>query len=247
MPPPTTTQKSTASRGDYEIDTRWTSIDAYTMSHLHPATRPNHAALARTRHRCDEESLPDIACPPPHGKFFALQCRMLNVTHALEVGTLGGYAAIWLATENPTLRVTTVEANPQHAAVARANVRAAGVADRVDVLLGAGLDVLPRLLDEIRAGERERFGFTFIDADKLNNYNYFDLAVRMSGPRACICVDNIVSKGKLAMEEEAAGNEMVRGARDCVERVGRDERVEGTVLQTVGEKDYDGFLMAVVK
>ena len=168
---------------------------------------------------------------------------MLGVTHALEVGTLGGYAAIWLATENPTLRVTTVEANPQHAAVARDNIRAAGVADRVDVVLGAGLDVLPKLLDEIRAGARERFGFTFIDADKLNNYNYFDLAVQMSsGPRACICVDNIISKGRLAMEGEAAGNEMVRGARECVERVGRDERVEGTVLQTVGEKDYDGFV-----
>ena len=62
----------------------------------------------------------------------------------------------------------------------------------------------------------------------------------MSVPGACICVDNIVSKGKLAMAEEAEGNTMVRGARECVEAVGRDERVEGTVLQTVGEKDYDG-------
>ena len=167
---------------------------------------------------------------------------MLGVKHALEVGTLGGYSAIWLATENPTMTVTTIECDPTRAQVARDNITAAGVGDRVGVILGAGMDMLPRLWEEVEGGERERFGFAFIDADKLNNYHYFDWAVRMSVPGACICVDNIVSKGRLAMEEEAAGNHMVRGARDCVERVGRDGRVEGTVLQTVGEKDYDGYV-----
>ena len=165
---------------------------------------------------------------------------MLGVKHALEVGTLGGYSAIWLATENPDMTVTTIEYDAAHAAVARENIRAAGVADRVDVIVGAGLDVLPKLYEEIRSGERERFGFAFIDADKLNNWNYFDWAVRMSVPGACICVDNVVSKGKLAMGEEAEGNMMVRGGRECVEMVGRDGRVEGVVLQTVSEKDYDG-------
>ncbi len=171
---------------------------------------------------------------------------MLGVRHALEVGTLGGYSAIWLATENPSMTVTTIESDPLHASVARANIAHAGVADRVTVVLGAGLTVLPRLHAEIESGQRERFGFTFIDADKLNNYNYFDWAVRMSVPGACVCVDNIVSKGKLAAEGEAAGNEMVRGARECVERVGRDERVDGTVLQTVGEKDYDGYVVSLL-
>lgn len=242
MPPPTTTQITTSTRGVYETDSRWTSIDTYTMSHLHPPTRPNHTALTRTLQVCSSRGLPEINCPPPHGKFFALQCRMLGVKHALEVGTLGGYSAIWLATENPTMTVTSIEYDPTHAQVARDNITAAGVADRVDVILGAGADVLPRLWEEIEGGERERFGFTFIDADKLNNYHYFDWAVRMSVPGACVCVDNIVSKGRLAMEEEAAENHMVRGARECVEKVGRDERVDGTVLQTVGEKDYDGFV-----
>ncbi|KAL9063358.1 MAG: hypothetical protein Q9161_009506 [Pseudevernia consocians] len=247
MPPSTTTQMNTESRGEHEVDSRWTSIDAYTMSHLHPPSSPNHAALARTLQVCHDKGLPDIGCPSPHGKFFALQCRMLGVKHALEVGTLGGYSAIWLATENPTMTVTTIEFDPEHASVARENINAAGVADRVDLILGAGMDVLPKLHEDIQSGKRERFGFTFVDADKLNNWNYFDWAVKMSVPRACVCVDNVVSKGKLAMEEAAVGNDMVRGARECVERVGRDERVDATVLQTVGEKDYDGFLMAVVR
>lgn len=102
--------------------------------------------------------------------------------------------------------------------------------------------MLPRLHAEVESGARERFGFAFIDADKVNNHRYFDWAVRMSVPGACICVDNVVSKGKLAMAEEAARNDMVRGARECVERVGADERVEATVLQTEGEKDYDGYV-----
>lgn len=240
MPAPTTTPMSTRSRGDYETDTRWTSIDAYTMSHLHPPSRPNHAPLTRTLRHSAATNLPDIACPPSHGKFLALQCRLLGANRALEVGTLGAYAAIWLATENPRLTVTTVESDPAHASVARENVAAAGVADRVEVVLGAGTEVLPRLWAEIESGTRERFGFAFVDADKLNNYTYFDWAVRMSAPGACVVVDNVVSKGRLAMEEEAGANEMVRGGRDCVERVGRDGRVEAVVLQTVGEKDYDG-------
>ena len=247
MPASTTIQMSTKDRGDFEIDPRWTSIDAYTMSNLHPLSRPNHSILNRTFQACDANGLPDIGCPSPHGKFLALQCRMLGVRHALEVGTLGGYSAIWLATENPNLRITTIENDPAHASVACDNVHAAGVADRVDVILGAGADVLPRLHEEIRSGARERFGFAFIDADKLNNWTYFDWAVRMCGPGACVCVDNIVSKGKLAMEGVAETNHMVRGARECVEKVGRDDRVEAVVLQTVGEKDYDGcvFLLSL--
>ncbi|KAF6237153.1 hypothetical protein HO173_004621 [Letharia columbiana] len=198
MPPATTTQMSTEGRGDYETDSRWTSIDAYTVSHLHPPSRPNHSALTRALRACDAHGLPDIGCPSPHGKFFALQCRMLGVRRTLEVGALGGYSAIWLATEDPAMAVTSVERDPCR----------------------AGRGLLPRLHAEVESGARERFGFAFIDADKVNNYRYFDWAVRMSVPGACVCVDNVVSRGKLAMAEEAARNDMVRGARECVERVG---------------------------
>ena len=121
------------------------------------------------------------------------------------------------------------------------------MADRVELIVGAGVDVLPKLREEVDAGKRERFGFTFIDADKLNNYNYFDWAVKMSRPGACIVVDNVVAKGNLANEEAAKESTMVRGARDVVEQVGMDERVDATVLQTVADKDYDGFLIAAVK
>jgi len=107
------------------------------------------------------------------------------------------------------------------------------------------LDVLPKIFEDVQAGKKEKIGFAFIDADKGNDWNYFDWAVKRSVPRACIVVDNVVSRGNLA-DAESTSN-MVLGGRKVVENVGKDERVDATVLQSVGEKDYDGFLLAIVK
>lgn len=232
----------------YEHDARWSSVDAYTQSHLHPpSSRNNHAVLSSALEHSMACGLPDIATQPVFSKLMALQCRVGNVQLALEVGTLGGYTSIWLATLNPQLHVTSVEVDAKHAQVARENIERAGVSDRVDVVVGAGLDVLPRLLNEIQAGDRQPFGFTYIDADKQNNWAYFDMAVGMSKPGACIYVDNIVRMGLLVSEKHIKdGEKGVMGARKLVENVGKDGRVDAVVQQTVAEKTYDGFLMAVV-
>ncbi|KAL8714470.1 MAG: hypothetical protein Q9220_001803 [cf. Caloplaca sp. 1 TL-2023] len=243
----TTKRVTTEDRGDYETDTRWTAIDEYTLANLHPASRPNSTALSHALENSQANGLPDIGCPAVQGKFFALQCRMLNVTHSLELGTLGGYSAIWLLTTNPQMHITTIEYDSHHAKIAQENFEAAGVMDRVELLVGAGLDILPRIRQEVEAGERPRFGFTFIDADKPNNWNYFDFAVGMSKPGACIVVDNVAAKGQLTDAGPAKSSVRVQGAREVVEQVGKDERVDATVLQTVSDKDYDGFLIAMVK
>ena len=238
---------TTPDRGTYETDRRWTAIDEYAISHLHPPTRPNHAGITHAATNSAAKGLDDIASPAVVGKFLALQCRMLNAKHALEFGTLGGYSAIWMATENPGLKITTFEFEAPTAEVARENFTEAGVSDRVECIVGPALNALPKIYEEVQSGQRERFDFTFIDADKLNNWAYFDWAVKMSRPGACLVVDNVVAKGKLANAKDAEIDDMVRGGREVVVQVGRDERVEATVLQIVGAKDYDGFLMAVVK
>jgi len=229
----------------HEQDPRWSAVDAYTLSHLHPPSRPNHASLTHALENSRVKGLPDISSYPAMAKFFALQCRMGGVKHALEIGTLGGYTSIWLATMNPEMKVTTLEIDPVHAEVARQNLAEAGVADRVNVIVGPALDAMSGLHAEIERGNKPPFGFVFIDADKENNWTYFDLAVKMSATRACVFVDNVVVKGNL-VNPEAQGDEMVQGARQVIEEVGRDKRVEAVVLQTVCEKSYDGVLMAVV-
>ncbi|AEO66324.1 a493050f-4b1e-4e2e-a8ba-955be8fe1018 [Thermothielavioides terrestris] len=222
----------------------WTAVDAYAFPHSHPASRPNTKALEDALAASSAAGLPEIAVSAAQGKFLALHCRATGVTHALEVGTLGGYSAIWLASENPQLRLTTVEFNAHHVEVARRNIAAAGLADRVEVIHGAGIDVLPRLRDEVKAGARPPFGFVFIDADKENNWNYVKLAKEMVRPNSVICVDNVVRQGKLADPNNT--DPRIVATRNLVESAGKEPGLDSVVLQTVGSKGYDGWWWAVV-
>jgi predicted O-methyltransferase YrrM len=229
----------------YENDTRWTAVDEYAFSHLHPSTStPSTSVLDHALQNSKKEGLPDIAVSPSQGKYLQLQARLIRAKNILEVGTLGGYSTIWLANSTPDVKVTTVEVDAHHAEVARANIKNAGVADRVEVRLGLGIEVLPQLAQEVKDGKQAKFQFVFIDADKENNWNYVEVAIGMCDPGACIIVDNVVRKGKVAQDTE---DPRVAGARRVIENIGKDDRLEGIVLQTVGEKNYDGFLFAVVK
>ena len=249
--PPTHAFVETESRGAFETDTRWVAVDEYTTSHLHPSTRPSHAILKAAKDHAAASGLDDIACPAAVGKFLALQARLVNATHALEVGLLGGYSALWILLENPQLKkLVTLEVDPNSARVAQENFEKAGISpDRYEIILAPAAETLPRLFEDVQSGKRERFSYAFIDADKVNNWTYFDWAVRMSHPgRSVIIVDNVVSKGRLAdpvyVELE---DHMVLGGRKVVEKAGQDDRVDTTVLQVVSDKDYDGFLYATVK
>ena len=224
----------------------WTEVDGYTVSHLHPPSRPNSKALLDALRNSRDQGLPDIASYPVIAKFYALQCRALGVKHALEIGTLGAYTSIFLATENPGMQVTTVEVDPHHRDVAQQNLEHAGVSDQVTIRLGPGLEVVPQLAQDIASGQMPKLGFAYIDADKENNWAYMDQIIDMCDSKAVIFVDNIVRGGKL-VDPEWQGDKSVQGARQVVAMVGKDERVDGMVLQTVGEKSYDGMLMVLVK
>ncbi|KAG9185240.1 hypothetical protein G6011_07784 [Alternaria panax] len=230
----------------YEKDPRWTAVDTYSFSHLHPPTHnsPSPSSLQHALDASQEASLPDIAVSPSQGKYLQLTARLARARNILEVGTLGGYSTIWLATSSPSVKVTSLEIDGHHAEVAQANIKNAGLEDKVEIKLGAGMDVLPELVQQVKEGKRAKFDFVFIDADKENNWNYVDLALGICESGACVIVDNVVRKGQLA---EEASDPRIAGARRVVENVGKDERLDGVVLQTVGEKSYDGFLLAVVK
>lgn len=233
----------------YEQDPRASAVDAYTTSHLNtPANTNYHEALEYAYKNSLANGLADIAVAPSQGKFLAIQAKLIGARSILEVGTLGGYSAIWFASAGEKVKVTSVEIDPKNKAVAEENIKHAGLTDRIQVLLGPGLDILPILVQEVKDGYRETFDMVFIDADKVNNLAYFNLAMQMVRPGACIYVDNVVRKGKLVDEEMINEKDpSVLGSRAVVEGVGKDKRVEATVLQTVGEKNYDGFLIAVVK
>ncbi|KAG9776361.1 hypothetical protein KCU88_g4904, partial [Aureobasidium melanogenum] len=232
-----------------EDNPKWKAVDAYTSAHLlAPSRNKYHDALEFAYYNSLKKGLPDIASYPAQGKLLSIQIQIAGAKNILEVGTLGGYASIWMASgAGPDGRVTSVEVNPKHKEVAEENIANAGLSNQVDVLLGPGLEVLPALVDEVKAGKREPFDFVFIDADKENNLAYFDLALQMVKPRTCIYTDNVVRWGKLADEAEAQKDARVAGSRKLIEAIGKNDRVHAVVIQTVSEKTYDGFLLAVVK
>lgn len=128
--------------------------------------------------------------------------------------------------------------------MARKNIKLAGLSDQIEVIHGTGFDVLKRLRDEVKAGTRPQFGFVFIDADKENNWNYFKLAKDMVKPNSVICVDNVAREGQLA--DSSNTDPHVITSRQVVENAGKEPGVNSVVIQTVGEKSYDGWLWAVI-
>lgn len=232
----------------YERDPRHVEVDNYINLHLLSNVKNSYNS-AMDKIYCDSiaAGLPDIACSPTQAKFLMLQIQICNATNILEVGTLGGYSAAWMALAGPSVKVTTIEINKEYAAVASDNLVEAGLKDQVEILQGAALDILPRLASQVESGAQPLFDFVFIDANKQDNLEYFNLAVSMTKPNTAIIVDNVVRNGKVASAYEAEKDDRVLGTRQLIEAIGKDDRVDATVIQTVGEKNYDGFLLAIRK
>ncbi len=189
----------------------------------------------------DEAGLPPIAVSPLQGRFLGLVARAVGARRILEVGTLGGYSAIWLARGlGDGGRLVTAELEPHHAEVARANLERAGLADRVEVRVGPAAQTLRALARE----GAEPFDLVFIDADKSGYAEYFALVLDLVRVGAVIVADNVVRDGEVA--DATSADEAVRGVRRFLERVGREPRVEASAIQTVGVKGYDGFAFVVV-
>lgn len=167
----------------------------------------------------------------------ALFARMCSATRILEIGTLGAYSTIWMARALPLGgKVVTIEYSENHAQIARQNIERAGLTDVIDLHVGKALDVLP-LLDG-------PFDMIFIDADKPNNPGYIRWALRLSRPGTVIIGDNVVRGGAVADPTSEDAN--VKGVRQFLEIIANEPRLDATAIQTVGEKGWDGFALAIV-
>ncbi|PYI11246.1 S-adenosyl-L-methionine-dependent methyltransferase [Aspergillus sclerotiicarbonarius CBS 121057] len=222
------------------------TVETYVQSHL----APEDPSLVNARDNTIKHGIPAIELSANQGKFLSLLASCSGARNVLELGTLGGYSSIWLARAVKFTggKITSIEINPDRREVAIQNLRSAGlkVPEEVDVVLGAGLAVLPRLEEEIQRGERGRFDFVFIDADWPNQWNYFNYGVKLANGRgSVIFVDNVVQAmldyGHVGPEEKDTS------VAPLVEEAAKGGRVEAVVMQAVGAKRYDGFLMAVVK
>ena len=217
---------------------RWSAVDAYFSDTVVGRDDVLEAALKANA----AAGLPSIDVSAAQGKMLTIMARMAGARKALEIGTLGGFSSICIARALPDDgRLVTIEYLERHANVARTNIARAGLADRVELRQGAALDILPM----IEAEGLGPFDFVFIDADKANNPSYLSWALRLSRPGTAIVVDNVVRSGRIA--DPSSKDPDVTGTRRMFEMMSQEPRLEATAIQTVGDKGWDGFALAIVR
>ncbi len=213
---------------------QWTTVDTY----IEETLGGEDGVLKQAHELAQREGLPEIQLTPNQGQLLKLLAEVQGATRILEIGTLGGYSTIWLARSLPDNgRLVTIELEPHHAKVARANIERAGLSDKVELRVGRAVDVLEAMGKE----GGEPFDFIFIDADKASYPAYLDLSLRLSRPGTLIVADNVIRNGGVARAD--TGDENVNGARGLFEKLSGNPRLSSAAVQTVGAKGWDGFAL----
>lgn len=223
---------------EHKTEPGWVAVqDFLTETVVHP-----DRALQQAVSSAVDAGLPPIEVSPNAGKLLKLLVQISGARRVLEIGTLAGYSSIWMAQGLPDGgRLVTCEYLTKHAEIARANLAAAGVADKVEVRVGAALETLAAL----HAEGQEPFDFVFIDADKEHDADYLEWAIRLGRPGTTVVLDNAVWEG--AVLDPAMDEVNAPGIIRALELLGSHPQLDATVVQTVGSKGWDGFALARVR
>ena len=201
----------------------------------------NDDALQFTLSNSERNGLPVINVSANEGRLLHILAKMCGARRILEVGTLGGYSAIWLARALPEDgKLISLEYSPKHAEVARANIERAGLGDRVEVRVGAGLDLLP----QVEANGEGPFDLFFIDADKDNYPDYLDWAIRLSRPGSVILSDNLIRNG--AVINPKPGDRVPEIVAQYNRQLADDPRLESIILPII-RGETDGLCITIVR
>lgn len=208
-----------------------TSFDNQAQSAL---LRPN-PRLEQCLANSTARGLPPINVLPMAGQHLSILAQITGAKSVLEIGTLGGYSAICFAEAGA--KVTSIEIDPKHRDAAVENVKGLDA----EVILGAALDVLPKL-----AEQGEQFDMVFIDAAFKDQWEHFDWAVKLTRTNGCIFLDDVIP----TMIQNGQTKE---GGETILTKIGRDTRVQATLMPTVACHSlvptpvFTGFVLAVVK
>lgn len=210
-------------------------VDNYISNFL----APQDDALISVIDNLKQSNIDNASISANQGKFLQVLGIICNARRILEIGTLGGYSTIWLARILPEDgKLISLECNSTHAKIAKENLQQAGLSEKVEIRLGAALDILPYLLNE------EPFDMIFIDADKPPYLEYFQWAIKLGRPGTVIVADNVIRNGQVL--DPDSKDEKVKGVQRLNEMLAGCKEVTATILQTVGVKEYDGMVVAVV-
>jgi predicted O-methyltransferase YrrM len=207
------------------------TVNEQLLAYAEQLFAPEDAALHEIRAMQRRAGLPDIAISPDQGKILLVLLRAIGARRVLEIGTLGGYSGVWMARAlPPDGRLTTIEYDPRHAAVARDAFRRAGVSQRVELLEGPAIDLLPAL--------QPGYDAVFVDADKAPLEEYFRHAMRLLRPGGLLLCDNAFFNGRVTDPSDRAAD--IEGVRAFNRLAATDARLVTAVIPV-----RDGLVVGV--
>ena len=204
-------------------------VSARHFRYIAEHTTPEDDFLRDLRHEATKAGLPAIHIAPEQGSFMQILLRLMGAKEVVEVGTLAGYSAIWMARSGA--RVTTIELIDKHADFAERWIRKSEVVDRITLLRGSGKDLLEALADDSKDA-------AFLDADKAGYPAYLKECLRIVRPGGLIMVDNAFAFGELFAERPR--DREVEAVRAFNEIMARTAGLRGVIVP-VG----DGLWVAV--
>jgi caffeoyl-CoA O-methyltransferase len=215
----------------------WSEVEEYINKMV--VKEPEYLKLALKNSL--DHGLPSINVQPPVGKLMNILIKTIAAERSLEIGVLGGYSGIWIASalpENGSL--IGLEKSKEHVIVAKENIKNAGIKN-INIIEGDAKESLHKMIES----NEKPFDFILIDADKKPYADYFKMVMQLSHSGSIIFIDNMVWRGEIL--KKGAMSEDERGIVTLYEDISHRDDIDGTVIQTVGSKDYDGFALLRVK
>ena len=199
---------------------------------------PRNEVFEQALRDASAAELPEIHVSPNEGKLLYLLAKISGARRMLEIGLLGGYSALWLASALPADgKLVTLELEEKHAAVARKNLERAGLLPKIEIRVGDAR----RSLDAIVQDGEPSFDLVFIDADKEGYPAYLDFALRLTHPGSLILADNVIRDGRVT--DANATDPIVRAIRQFNQQLASHPDLE-TILLPIMRNKVDGLAIA---
>ena len=219
------------------MSNRTLRLDDRTYEYLLAHSLREDPRLAALRAETASHPRANMQIAPEQGQFMQMLARLTGARRAIEVGVFTGYSSLAVMLAMPAdSRLLALDVSEEYTAVARRHWQAAGVADRIELVIAPARDTLDARLAK---GEAGQYDFAFVDADKTGYLAYYERLLELLRPGGLIVVDNTLWDGEVANpDNREADTEALRAFNDALHR---DPRIDLALLP-VG----DGLTLARV-
>ncbi|MDP3269510.1 MAG: class I SAM-dependent methyltransferase [Legionella sp.] len=185
-----------------------------------------HPSLKSLREETSSMELANMQVAPEQAQFMQFLLRLIRAKNVLELGTFTGYSALAMALALPEDgKLITCDISQEWTKRAHPFWKEAKQDQKITLRLGPALDTLYSLINE---GWEQKFDFIFIDADKTNYLNYYEMALKLVQPHGLIAIDNVFWDGNVINENDVTGQ--TREIKKLNELIKNDERVHVSLL-----------------